>query len=443
MDCMKPVLKEIPEGDWYCHNCVNDSSDIVVPGQEPVISKKKAKMPSATQKKDWGRGKVPPVAGIAGKASTGAVSIVLAAGYPEDKDEGLEFTYTGAGGRNLKDGNKRVGQQTRDQVLEGVNEALARACDCPISLKGGVAKNWKNSHGIRVIRSVKLRKHNVEYAPLEGNRYDGIYKIVKYWPERGESGYDVWRYLMRRDDPEPAPWTEAGKKRIKALGLVMYDPDATPVIAKDRTYCIPERILKLMKADSANDRSWRAVQQKKYTTFAGSMSPVTSSCGHNTCQSCLSDAFKNMGKQCPTCRADLCKDSVKINKDLEAVFTELMSQGPAVDVETAEAPSSSKIEDSSNLIPSNVKSSKVGSSKVKPQKVKPSKENVPKVNPSKENVSKIISSKVNSSIVNSSKENIPQVVESLSIGTGKKRSAPSSTPNSKSSRKSARFTRTS
>lgn len=44
------------------------------------------------------------------------------------------------------------------------------------------------------------------------NRYDGIYKVVKYYPERGLSGYIVWKYLLRRDDPSPAPWETGAKK---------------------------------------------------------------------------------------------------------------------------------------------------------------------------------------------------------------------------------------
>ena len=49
-------------------------------------------------------------------------------------------------------------------------------------------------------------------------RYDGIYKVVKYWPEKGKSNFIVWRFLLRRDDPAPAPWTEEGKKRIEEGG---------------------------------------------------------------------------------------------------------------------------------------------------------------------------------------------------------------------------------
>lgn len=44
---------------------------------------------------------------------------------------------------------------------------------------------------------------------------------MKYWAEKGKSGFLVWRYLLRRDDPAPAPWTKEGQKRAKELGLAM------------------------------------------------------------------------------------------------------------------------------------------------------------------------------------------------------------------------------
>lgn len=44
---------------------------------------------------------------------------------------------------------------------------------------------------------------------------------MRYWPEKGKSGFLVWRYLLRRDDTEPGPWTKEGKDRIKKLGLTM------------------------------------------------------------------------------------------------------------------------------------------------------------------------------------------------------------------------------
>lgn len=48
-----------------------------------------------------------------------------------------------------------------------------------------------------------------------------VLKVVKYWPEIGKCGYLVWRYLLRRDDMEPAPWTPEGLERIKKLGLAV------------------------------------------------------------------------------------------------------------------------------------------------------------------------------------------------------------------------------
>lgn len=46
-------------------------------------------------------------------------------------------------------------------------------------------------------------------------------QVVKYWPEKGKSGFLVWRYLLKRNDDEAAPWTRDGKERIKKLGLTM------------------------------------------------------------------------------------------------------------------------------------------------------------------------------------------------------------------------------
>lgn len=63
----------------------------------------------------------PLVAGIHGKGNEGAYSIVVSGGYEDDMDNGDEFEYTGAGGRDLS-GNKRVNGQTCDQVLATTNK---------------------------------------------------------------------------------------------------------------------------------------------------------------------------------------------------------------------------------------------------------------------------------------------------------------------------------
>jgi len=56
-------------------------------------------------------------------------------------------------------------------------------------------------------------------------------QVVKYWPEKGKSGFIVWRYLLRRDDPSPAPWTKAGKRRIEELGLTIQVMRETAALA--------------------------------------------------------------------------------------------------------------------------------------------------------------------------------------------------------------------
>ncbi|XP_023394361.1 E3 ubiquitin-protein ligase UHRF1 [Pteropus vampyrus] len=251
----------------YCPECRNDASEVVLAGEKLKESKKKAKMASATSssQRDWGKGMAcvgrtkectivpsnhygpipgipvgtmwrfrvqvsesgvhrPHVAGIHGRSNDGAYSLVLAGGYEDDVDHGNSFTYTGSGGRDLS-GNKRTAEQSCDQKLTNTNRALALNCSAPINdRKGAEAKDWRSGKPVRVVRNVRGRKHS-KYAPTEGNRYDGIYKVVRYWPEKGKSGFLVWRYLLRRDDNEPGPWTKEGKDRIKKLGLTMQYPE--------------------------------------------------------------------------------------------------------------------------------------------------------------------------------------------------------------------------
>ncbi|XP_068430400.1 E3 ubiquitin-protein ligase UHRF2-like isoform X2 [Clinocottus analis] len=266
--CLNPPLATIPDDeDWYCPTCKNDTSEVVKAGEKLKASKKKAKMPSATteSQRDWGKGMAcvgrtkectivpsnhygpipgvpvgttwkfrvqvseagvhrPHVGGIHGRSNDGSYSLVLAGGFEDEVDRGDEFTYTGSGGRDLS-GNKRIGEHSFDQTLTHMNRALASNCDAPLNDKDGAeSRNWRAGKPVRVVRSSKGRRIS-KYAPEEGNRYDGIYKVVKYWPEIGKCGYLVWRYLLRRDDLEPAPWTPEGLERIKKLGLsVQYPP---------------------------------------------------------------------------------------------------------------------------------------------------------------------------------------------------------------------------
>ncbi|XP_069818043.1 E3 ubiquitin-protein ligase UHRF2 [Dendropsophus ebraccatus] len=266
--CLNPPLSKIPEDeDWYCPSCKNDSTEVVKAGEKLKQSKKKAKMPSASteSQRDWGKGMAcvgrtkectivpsnhygpipgvpvgalwkfrvqvseagvhrPHVGGIHGRSNDGAYSLVLAGGFEDEVDRGDEFTYTGSGGRDLS-GNKRIGEHSFDQTLTHMNRALALNCDAALNDKDGAeSKNWRAGKPVRVVRSSKGRRIS-KYAPEDGNRYDGIYKVVKYWPEIGKCGFLVWRYLLRRDDAEPAPWTAEGIERSKKLGLTLQFPE--------------------------------------------------------------------------------------------------------------------------------------------------------------------------------------------------------------------------
>ena len=92
-------------------------------------------------------------------------------------DDGEEFTYTGSGGRDLSN-NKRTAPQSFDQKLDKTNEGIARSCQAKFDEKkgGDAGDDWKKGHPIRVIRGYKGRKHS-KYAPEDGFRYDGIYKV--------------------------------------------------------------------------------------------------------------------------------------------------------------------------------------------------------------------------------------------------------------------------
>jgi E3 ubiquitin-protein ligase UHRF1 len=251
------------EDEWFCPECKNDD-DIV--GGSGKMTKKKMAAGTKDSKRDWGKGFActgrnktctvvdknhfgpipgievgmswmfrmqiseeglhrPPVAGIAGTEKIGCPSLILSGGYEDDEDNGDTFTYTGAGGRDLS-GNKRTAEQSFDQVLTKSNGAIARNCKARFDAKNGgdAGDKWREGKAIRVLRNYKGSKHS-KYAPTEGNRYDGIYKCVRYWPQKGNSGFIVWRYELRRDDPTPAPWTKEGKLKVEEMGYEMVYPE--------------------------------------------------------------------------------------------------------------------------------------------------------------------------------------------------------------------------
>jgi hypothetical protein len=75
---------------------------------------------------------------------------------------------------------------THSQILGLHNKALAITCNALFNEEfGATAQNWRKSRPIRVCRTYRRYKTHPQFAPKEGIRYDGLYKIVKYWPHRG------------------------------------------------------------------------------------------------------------------------------------------------------------------------------------------------------------------------------------------------------------------
>ena len=122
----------------------------------------------------------PTQAGISGAQKEVADSIVLSGGYEDDQDLGDVSIYTGHGGR---DPNSK--KQVTYQILTDKNLALAINC--------------QNGLPVRVIRGAN---HKSQFSPEYGYRYDGLYKVVKYWKKRGKSGYDVWLFRLEKIDKD-------------------------------------------------------------------------------------------------------------------------------------------------------------------------------------------------------------------------------------------------
>ncbi|KAK0099046.1 hypothetical protein PV326_008360 [Microctonus aethiopoides] len=413
--CLTPALEEVPEDDWYCPECKTDVDQVIKVGERLPEKKKKIKVELKKGQKDWGRGMgcmgrvrectiVPPnhrgevpgievgmswkyrlqvseagvhrphVAGIHGRESECAYSLVLSGGYEDDVDNGDEFIYTGSGGRDLS-GNKRTAAQSSDQTLTKMNKALALNCKAKFNdIIGAAAENWRDGIPVRVVRSAKMRKHSQshKYAPEQGFRYDGIYKVCKYFPEKGKSGFTVWRFILRRDDEIPAPWTAEGKKRIESLGIEMIDyefPYANGnkkenskqlVTGVKRTkkqknieqlvevkrrkiieYKLDKDLLQLIKNDDMNMRLWNECQSflsQGKIAFINNVTdrftcvccreivwkPITMPCLHNICNYCLNRSLKADVHTCPVCRCPLKKSqSMSINESLSLVLEKL------------------------------------------------------------------------------------------------------------------------
>ncbi|WAR31132.1 UHRF2-like protein [Mya arenaria] len=347
----------------YCPECKLDTSEIVKAGEKLKTSKKKSKMASQQNGKsrDWGKGMAcvgrqkvchivpvnhfgpipgvevgtmwkfrvqvseagvhrPHVAGIAGRDSEGAFSIVLSGGYEDDTDNGDSFFYTGSGGRDLS-GNKRTAEQSCDQTLTRMNRALAKVCNTPLDAKnGGTAKDWRAGKPVRVVRNCKLAKHS-EYAPEE----EGYLEAQAQKEKEAEEGKGKKGGKRKRKDSDDEEEAESPSKKPKKVAA----------------YKLTDKQMKMVKGDEENKRVWdEALEARKeggqrflarveelFTCICCQelvYKPVTTSCQHNICKSCLQRSFKADVTVCPACRTELGKDyKMPVNNTVATLLLEL------------------------------------------------------------------------------------------------------------------------
>ncbi|KAK4417956.1 Histone-lysine N-methyltransferase, H3 lysine-9 specific SUVH4 [Sesamum alatum] len=114
------------------------------------------------------------------------VSIVLSGQYEDDLDNCDEIVYTGQGGNNLL-GDKR---QISDQEMKRGNLGLKNCME--------------QSVPVRVVRGHKCQNSYVGKVYT----YDGLYKVVNYWAEKGVSGFTVYKFRLRRLEGQPPLTTD-------------------------------------------------------------------------------------------------------------------------------------------------------------------------------------------------------------------------------------------
>jgi putative restriction endonuclease len=145
------------------------------------------------------------IAGISGAADEGADAIALAGGYEDDQDFGDVVIYTSEGGN---EGRKQVA----DQAFTKGNKALAL--------------NKSLGLPVRVIRG---HRHKSPYSPKSGYRYDGLFAVDDYWHEKGQSGYTVWRYRLRKLKTGEGLGPDATEGKTEAKGPA---PKKTAVVSR-------------------------------------------------------------------------------------------------------------------------------------------------------------------------------------------------------------------
>ncbi|OVA17371.1 SET domain [Macleaya cordata] len=140
-----------------------------------------------------------------------ATSIVLSGQYEDDQDNAEDVIYTGQGGNNLL-GNRR---QNGHQVM----------------LRGNLA--LKNS--IEQCVPVRVTRGHVSSSSYCGKvyTYDGLYKVVQYWAEKGVSGFTIFKFRLKRLEGQPPLTTSQVFCLINTNKFVDSTGKSNSLVSKD------------------------------------------------------------------------------------------------------------------------------------------------------------------------------------------------------------------
>ncbi|USW51311.1 Putative PUA-like superfamily, SRA-YDG superfamily protein [Septoria linicola] len=120
-------------------------------------------------------------AGISGSPGTGAYSVVVSGQYEDlDTDEGETVFYSGSGSHENEDPNQPATSTTGTRILHA-------------SLKHG-----------KVIRLLRTSSANIQFAPVEGLRYEGLYKVIAMDTPRNARGGKYERFKLVRESGQPS-----------------------------------------------------------------------------------------------------------------------------------------------------------------------------------------------------------------------------------------------
>ena len=178
---------------------------LIIFGEIPGIKEgqwfegRKEMMPTSFHRK-WG-------SGIDGNSKEGTSAIVLSGGYEDDKDEGDEIIYTGAGGND-----PNTGKQIADQGWKNPGNA-------------GLLKNYDEGLPVRVIRGFN---HKSKFSPKSGYSYAGLYSVVDAWEETGKSGFKICRFRLefsgeneKRKTPEEIELDYKKREKRRKEGTIL------------------------------------------------------------------------------------------------------------------------------------------------------------------------------------------------------------------------------